>query len=229
MNTYVWCEDTGSGYTFWKNIFRVMYEGFTVDSQEGNSRLCKFVARIEDDGNRHYVIMDHSIDNPEVLREIQRLHTAIKGKNNIRVIEVQSFEFVLLSFRLLEDWVFAEEDELKEKRSNLLEAKDLFVQIMTSGGDASSLKSFKELFDIPTARNSEQISSSLLYEITRNTGFETGKGTLGDCFAVDCCDWKSREDDDVCGLDDRRISADEKFRSVFEYSVLKDSFAKAGL
>lgn len=34
---------------------------------------------------------------------------------------------------------------------------------------------------------------------------------------------------DICGLDDRRISADEKFRTVFEYSVLKDSFAKAGL
>ncbi len=55
------------------------------------------------------------------------------------------------------------------------------------------------------------------------------KGRIGDCFSVDCCEWIQREVDDICGLNDKRITADEKIKELFEYSVLKDSFAKAGL
>ena len=34
----------------------------------------------------------------------------------------------------------------------------------------------------------------MLFAITRNTGFETDKGTLGACFTVDCCDWSERQE-----------------------------------
>jgi hypothetical protein len=37
--------------------------------------------------------------------------------------------------------------------------------------------------------NTEQLSAKRLLEITRNTGFETTKGKLGDCFIVDQCEW----------------------------------------
>ena len=205
-----------------------MHSGFIVESKKNNSELYKSVARIDDE-DKYYILMDHSVDNPDVLREIQRLHATIKGKDNIQVIEVHSFEFVLLSFRLLENWVFAEKDDLKEKRSQILAAKDLFLQIMIRGGDMSQLTMLKKMLGAPESLNSEQISSRLLFKITQNTGFETQKGTLGDCFIVDCCDWDFKTDSDICGLDDHRISADEKLRTIFEYSVLKDAFAKVGL
>ncbi len=45
----------------------------------------------------------------------------------------------------------------------------------------------------------------------------------------DCCDWKARAEDDICGLDQKRLASNDKIKTIFDYSVLKDSFAKAGL
>ena len=229
MKTYVWCEDRGSGFTFWRRIFEVMYAGFIVESKENNAELYKSVSKIENETDEYYILMDHAVDNPDVLRELQRLYAMTRVRQNIHVVSVHSFEFVLLSFQMLEGWVFAGDDRLKEKRVEFLKAKDLFVGIMSRGGDMSQLSELKERIDFSTSTNSEQISAKLLFEITRNTGFETTKGKLGDCFIVDCCDWTQRAEGDICGLDERRITGKEKIKEMFEHSVLKESFAKAGL
>ena len=229
MNTYVWCEDSGSGFVFWKMIFDTLYKDYSVESKRNNSELCKAVAKLEDDENRYYILMDNAIDNPDVLRETQRLYTAMNGKKNISAIKIHSFEFVLLSFKMLEDWIFAEGDELREKRTNLITLKNLFVDITCNGGDVSKLSEMKESLKISETLNTEQLSAKLLFEISRNTGFETTKGRLGDCFTVDCCDWAARQDDDICGLDEKYLTLDEKMTDIFNYSILQDSFAKAGL
>ena len=229
MSTYVWCEDTGSGFVFWKKIFDALHKGTIVESKKNNSELVKSVSKIDSGSDKYYILVDSAVDNPDVLRETQRLYAAIREKLNVSVVKIHSFEFVMLSFDLLIDWIFARQDSLKEKRRDLLEAKYMFVEIVNKGGDASELLAVKEKLDFCDSMNSEQISSKLLFEITRNTGFETTKGSLGECFIVDCCDWKSRMDDDICGLDENRISADRKMREIFEHSVLKESFARAGL
>jgi hypothetical protein len=226
----VWCEDTGSGFAFWKKLFASLYKDYIVESKKNNTELCKAVSRLKsDEENMYYVLMDNAIDNPDVLRETQRLYYSIKGKNNVAVIKIHSFEFVLLSFRMLEDWVFAKEDDLKKSRRNLLDFKTEFVSIICNGGDAASLSEMKKAASYSDKLNSEQISAKLLFEITRNTGFETDKGKLGDCFTVSCCEWENRQSDDICGLDDRKLTSDEKLKNIFDNSILKDSFAGAGL
>lgn len=229
MSTYVWCEDTGSGYKFWKQIFDTLYEDYIVESKKNNTELCKAVSKITEKENKYYILLDNAIDNPEVLRETQRLYLAMKDKDNVSAIKIHSFEFVLLSFKMLTDWVFAEQDELKEKRAVLLNLKDILVDIINNGGDINKLQAMKDALKISENLNTEQLSAKLLFEITRNTGFETTKGKLGDCFIVDCCEWAERETNDICGLDESKITADKKISEIYEYSVLKDSFAKAGL
>ena len=230
MNTFVWCEDTGSGFTFWKMIFNTLYKGFIVESKRSNSELCKAVARLKaDDDNKYYVVMDYVIDNPDVLREIHRLNSVIKSKSNVSAVNIHSFEFVLFSFPMLEDWVFAQEDDLKDRRKKLLEFKEVFVDIICNGGDIQMLSSLREAVNLSETMNTEQIAAKMLFEITRNTGFETTKSKVGACFTVDCCKWNERQSNDICGLDERRLTADEKAKVIFEHSVLKDSFAKAGL
>ena len=230
MNIYVWCEDTGSGFTFWKMLFDTLYKDYIVESKRNNTELCKAISKLKsDEDNKYYVLMDNAIDNPDVLRETQRLYRFIRDKSNVSVIRIHSFEFVLLSFQMLEDWVFAREDDLKDARRDLLDFKTEFVEIICSGGDAGKLSAMNELTGYSDKLNTEQISSRLLSEITKNTGFETTKGKLGECFTVSCCDWESRKTDDICGLDDRRLTSGEKIKSIFDYSVLKDSFSEAGL
>lgn len=165
--------------------------------------------------------MDYAIDNPNVLRETQRLFSLITNKNNVSVIKIHSFEFVLLSFKFLTEWIFAEHDELKEKRMKLIDFKDKLVNLINNGGDDNAVRSLKESYDFSDTMNLEQLSAKVLFDITRNTGFETSKGKIGECFIVDCCEWTDREDDDICGLNTERITGEAKIKSIFEQSVLK--------
>ena len=129
-----------------------------------------------------------------------------------------------MSFKFLEEWVFAEKDELKDKRRNLLDARKTFIDIVLNGGDATLLAKLKADLDFSENKNTEQISAKLLTGITLNTGFETDKKKLGTCFINNCCEWVERQMDDICGLDDERIQADEKVKQSVKNSVLKDVF-----
>ena len=229
MSKFLWCEDHKSGYQFWNALFRELHPDVTVETKGGNTGLRKAAGRIADDGNLYYIVMDTAVDNPDVLRETRRLKAMTDGKDNIRVIKVHSFEFALLSFELLEQWVFAEQDELKEKRHDLLQARAVFLQQNAADADAAGLLAFKEAFADYESKNSEQIAAKLLYEITRNTGFETDKSQVGDCFINTCCEWTGRQSDDLCGLDSHRISAGEKAKQLVNRSALKAAFEGVGL
>ena len=226
---YVWCEDSASGFRFWQAIFETLHPEICVESKQGHTELRKAVKRISDDGNTYYILMDQAVNNPDVLRELTALNKAVSGKSNVRMIDIHSFEFSLLPFRLLEQWVFAEEDELKEKRQNFLRARELFIDIVQNGGGADKLAELKNLLALSKALNTEQLAAKLLEEITRNTGCETSKKKLGFCFVHSCCEWKERQADDTCGLDKTRLTSAEKRKKLVEFSVLKDAFAKVGL
>lgn len=229
MKKYLWCEDSGSGYQFWSFIFSVLYPDIIVEAKGGNVGLRKAARGVHSDGNTYFILMDTVIDNPDTIRETRQLIREIHGKDNIVVIKIHSFEFVLLSFELLEYWVFAKVDELKDKRQNLFRARELLIRFLTSEGTGSELLELKGLLKEPENKNTEQIAAKLLFEITRNTGFETTKGKLGQCFFSKCCEWRQRQNDDICGLDNNRISAEEKAQILADKSILRETFERAGL
>ena len=73
------------------------------------------------------------------------------------------------------------------------------------------------------------LSAKLLFGLTRNTGFEVQKGKLGPCWFESCCEWNEREEDDICGLNDNRISAKEKMLEIYHLTSLEREFKKCGL
>lgn len=229
MNRYLWCEDSKSGFLFWQAIFRAMFPDISVETKSSNTGLRKAVSRIRPDENQYYILMDSAVDNPDVIREIKRLRSDSLGKENVHLIKLHSFEFSLLAFELLEQWVFSAEDELRDKRQDLLHARSVFIKSISAIGESSALAAFKQLFDAYEKKNSEQIAASLLFEITRNTGFETDKSQLGPCFINECCEWATREEDDRCGLDSNRLSAAQKAQMLMERSPLKAAFEEVGL
>ena len=229
MSTYVWCEDSGSGYAFWNTVFKIMYPEFIVETKNSNTRLNKAIRQISDDNNLYYVIVDTVLDNQDVLRELERLKRSIIGKNNIKVIKIHSFEFSLLSFEFLEKWVFAENDDLKEQRKDKLEAREKLVKLISDGGTADELSLFKSVYQSQSKMNTEKIVAKLLTEITRNTGFETNKKQVGFCFVNSCCEWDDRQENDLCGLDDKRLSVSEKIEQMVNHSILQAAFQEVGL
>lgn len=229
MSTYVWCEDSGSGYAFWNTVFKIMYPEFIVETKNSNTRLNKAIRQISDDNNLYYVIVDTVLDNQDVLRELERLKRSIIGKNNIKVIKIHSFEFSLLSFEFLEKWVFAENDDLKEQRKDKLEAREKLVKLISDGGTADELSLFKSVYQYQSKMNTEKIVAKLLTEITRDTGFETNKKQVGFCFVNSCCEWDDRQENDLCGLDDKRLSVSEKIEQMVNHSILQAAFQEVGL
>ena len=229
MKKFLWCEDSGSGYLFWCALCKALYPEITVETKKTNTGLRKAADSITSDGNIYYILMDFAVDNPDVLRESIQLTKVVNGKENVQIIRLHSFEFALLSFDLLEQWVFAEKDELKDKRQNFLDARVLLIKLQSSFGEGSDLEELKNLIDQTENKNTEQIAAKILFGITRNTGFETNKGKLGRCFVNNCCEWSERQKDDICGLDDTRISANKKAELLVSRSILRDAFERVGL
>lgn len=55
------------------------------------------------------------------------------------------------------------------------------------------------------------------------------KSKIGDCWILSCCEWIARHEDDICGLDERRLTIGDKMRRIYNGTSLKEKFAKIGL
>ncbi len=220
MGTVVWCEDSKSGYIFWERLFAAIDDKIVVESKRGVSQLRKAVSQIDDESNNYIIVVDAAFDNPHVLMEVNRIKSIVANKSNVRILSVVSFEYVLLSFKYLIDWIFAENDELRIKREEIIVAIEAFRQKIDYGNNSIVSLLLQEL---EIENNIEQTAAILLRDITRNTGFETDKSHLGECFVIDCCEWIKRSLDDICGLDHYRLTFFEKIKSIVANSVLSES------
>ncbi|MCM1125404.1 MAG: hypothetical protein NC429_02945 [Lachnospiraceae bacterium] len=227
---YFWTEDRKdkSGYQFWEKFLGALYPQVVLESKTNSSELVKSVAKIDSD-NIYIVSLDHSFDNDQSIREVRTLRKMMQKKNNVHELNLISFEFVLLSFPLLLDWIYAEKDEFREKRSYLITIREKLLKAVTRQSDYKKIPEIIEWLNQIDKYNVEQVTAKLLYELTRNTGFEVDKSNLGICWKVDCCDYGEQENDDKCGLDNRRLSLVGKMQTIMKESFLKDEFERIGL
>ncbi len=198
---YLWIEDKKdkSGYTFWKTLMSQLCPNVIVESKKNNSELVKAVKALNDE-------------------------------SNISLMDIICFEYILLEFDNLIQWVFAPDDEFLKKRQKVITARDKLVASIESGDmDYKSIKEVIMYDDSLEKHNIEQLSAKMLFEITRNTGFEVSKGKIGDCWIQDCCKWNERQLNDKCGLDNSHLSLVEKMKNIFLGTSLKEEFAKVDL
>lgn len=159
-----------------------------VESKKNNSELVKSVRTLQDTENRYIIVFD----NLQIVMEKKRLKKYVNEKENVFLLNIICFEYLLLEFKELIEWIYAPEDEFLQKRAKAIAAK-------------------------------------LLFDLTRNTGFEVSKGILGECWIKSCCEWDERQEDDICGLDYNRLSVFDKMKRIYEESSLKLQFPKVGL
>lgn len=232
QKTYVWTEDSRAGYKFWKTLFAQLVPEAIVETKKNNSELVKAVSRLKDESNKYVILMDQAFDNPQVVREQKRLSMIINDRKNIFCIKIISFEYLLLQFNSLIDWVFASEDNLLEQRKNLKDIRERLIGLINGNNPLSYINddSIKGYFSCLNENNIEQICARVLFDITRNTGFEVSKRSVGPCWIMNCCDWIDRADDDICGLNENRLSVYGKMYAIFtNTSVLCEGFKAANL
>ena len=229
---FLWIEDKKgkASYVFWQSFLNQLYPGIEVVSKKNNSELVKAVKNINDTDNRYVIILDNSFDNLQVVMEQKLLKQYADKKENVVLMNIICFEYILLEFKNLISWIYAPDDEFLIKRTGAISAKEKLVKSIGSGN--MNYKDIKEIIEYDEhvdEHNIEQLAAKLLYDLTRNTGFEVSKGSIGMCWIKSCCEWESRMDDDICGLDDSRLSAHDKMKSIYEETCLKEQFHAAGL
>ena len=230
--TYLWIEDRKgkASYIFWETFMHEICPDVIVESKMNNRELVKAVKGLSDKDNRYIIAFDNSFDNVQIYMEQKMLKQAADARKNVFLLDLICFEYTLLEFDKLIDWIYAPEDEFKEKRAGAIIAREKLVQMIQSG--ELNYKAIQEVLDYDNKvedHNIEQLSAKLLFDLTRNTGFEVSKGLIGDCWTQGCCEWTTRQEDDICGLDTARLSLTAKMRSIYSGTSLCSEFSNIGL
>lgn len=230
--TFLWIEDRKekASYIFWNGLLNQLCPDMVVESKENNSELVKAVRNLADTNNKYVIIFDNSFDNPQAAMEQKLLKQYADKKENVVLMDIICFEYILLEFKNLIGWIYAPDDEFLKKRAGAISAREKLVHSIEKGDinykDIREILEYDEHID---EHNVEQLAAKLLFDLTRNTGFEVSKGSIGDCWIKSCCEWENRMNDDICGLDNNRLSVYDKMKSIFEGTCLKKQFQAAGL
>lgn len=232
METYLWIEDRKgkSSYIFWQTLMGQMFSGIEVESKKNNSELVKAVKMLEDTEDRYIVVFDNSFDNLQIVMEQKLLREYAKVKNNVLLMDIICFEYILLEFKDLIEWIYASDDEFLTKRKKAIAAREKLVNTIQKGElnykDICEIVEYNENVD---NYNVEQLSAKILFDLTRNTGFEVFKGNIGECWIKSCCEWEKRMPDDICGLDADRLNLRAKMERILEGTSLLVQFQDIGL
>ena len=211
--TYLWIEDRvgKARYQFWTAFMHEICPEVIVKSKTNNHELVKAVKGLTDKENRYIIALDNSFDNVQIYMEQKLLKEAADLRDIVFLLNLICFEYTLLEFEKIIDWIYAPEDEFRVKRADAIAARAKLIKLIKSGD--MNYKIIQEIMDYDDKldnHNIEQLSAKLLFELTRNTGFEISKGNIGECWIRNCCEWESRQSDDICGLDQTKLTLNEK-------------------
>lgn len=229
---FLWIEDRKgkASYIFWNTFLKQLCPDIEVESKKNNSELVKAVKNLEDTDNRYVIVFDNSFDNLQVTMEKKLLKKYADEKENVVLMDIICFEYILLEFKDFIKWIYAPDDEFLKKRAGTLAAREKLVNSIENGitnyKDIEEIVKYDEYIE---KHNIEQLVAKLLFDLTRNTGFEVSKGNIGDCWIKSCCEWDGRMEDDICGLDYSRLSIYDKMKSIYEGTCLKGQFRAASM
>lgn len=195
--TFLWIEDRKgkASYIFWSNLLNQLCRDMVVESKKNNSELVKAVKNLDDIDNRYVIVFDNSFDNLQVAMEQKLLKQYADKKENVVLMDIICFEYILLEFKNLISWIYAPDDDFLKKRASAVSAREKLVNSIENGD--MNYKDIKEIVEYDNhidEHNIEQLAAKLLFDLTRNTGFEVSKGKMGDCWIKSCCEWENRMD-----------------------------------
>ena len=133
--TYLWIEDRigKASYKFWTTFMHEICPEVIVESKMNNRELVKAVKGLTDKENRYIIALDNSFDNMQIYMEQKIVKEAADIRDNVFLLNLICFEYTLLEFDKLIDWIYAPEDEFREKCAGAIAAREKLVNIIKSG------------------------------------------------------------------------------------------------
>lgn len=183
---YLWTEDTGSGFHFWKLVNQLFFDNeFIVESKGSNQGLLDAVIGLDikyDD--KYYIAFDYIVDNQDI-RNKYRILKSVAGRSEgkIVILDMICFEYLILAFDQLITWTgTGKTDKIKIREA-------ILVAIENHRIDLSKIADEKTLQYIAGFKrySTERIIKSLVGELTQNEKWSVKGKHMGECWYKDCC------------------------------------------
>ena len=104
---YLWTEDTGARLHFWKLVNQLFFDDkLIVESKGSNQGIIDAVAELKlEEGDKYYIAFDCVVDNQDIRNKYRMLKEfAEKSKNQIVILDMICFEYLILAFDKLIEW-----------------------------------------------------------------------------------------------------------------------------
>ncbi len=183
---YLWTEDTGAGFHFWKLINRLFFNNeLTIESKESNQGILDALSDIkikEDD--EYYIAFDYVVDNQDIRNKYRLLKLiAKKLEGKIIILDIICFEHLILAFDKLVAWTGTGKTDKIKIREEVLSAIEHHRINLSKIGDQKTLEyiaGFKRY-------STERVMKSLAGELTQNEKWSVNGLLMGECWYKNCC------------------------------------------
>ncbi len=183
---YLWTEDAGAGLHFWKLVNQLFFDNaLIVQSMGSNQGILDAVSHlIPYPEDIYYIAFDLVSDNQDIRNKYRLLRAlADRHKNQIILLDIVCFEYLILSFKKLISWTGTRKADKIKMREEVLAA------IENHSINLSKIKDKKTLQYIEGFKrfSTERIMKSLTLELTENEKWSVGGLHMGECWYMDCC------------------------------------------
>ena len=215
---YLWTEDTGAGFHFWKLVNQLFFGNeLVVESKGSNQGLLDAVIDLSiKDDDEYYVAFDYVVDNQDI-RNKYRVLKSIEEKSdeNIIILDMICFEYLILVFDKLVEWTGTGKTDKIKIREEVLAAVENHRINLSKIDDEKTLQfiaGFKRY-------STERVMKSLVGEFTQNEKWSVKGALMGECWYKDCC--VSEYTDSLrCGKPEIE-GGDEKMRMLIQSETVR--------
>ena len=194
---HIWHEDSGNSTTnqFWNFLKNNYVSRYLVNADiqafDGNLKLCNYLA----------IVNFNISDNQLALKYYKKAKKIIKGHPNVKLVDLLSFEYLLLRFKYFVEWtrpiahiqLYEECIQVRKEMIHCIETKqdwinnDIIVDFIIKRRqiNTNNPKWKEELYFI----SSEKIVTAIINAMTNGgtTEFGVSKTQFGRCWHCNCC------------------------------------------
>ena len=220
---YLWTEDTGAGFHFWKPVNQLFFGNeLVVESKGSNQGLLDAVIDLSiKDDDEYYVAFDYVVDNQDIRNKYRMLKSITdKSEGKIVILDMICFEYLILAFDKLVEWTGTGKTDKIKIREEVLEVVENHRIDLSKIDDEKTLQyiaGFKRY-------STERVMKSLVGEFTQNEKWSVKGALMGECWYKDCC--VSEYTNNLrCGKPEIE-GGDEKIRMLIQSEKVQDIIDK---
>lgn len=182
---YLWTEDTGAGFHFWKLVNQLFFDNeFVIESKESNQGILDALSDLEIKEDKYYIAFDYVVDNQDIRNKYRMLKSiAEKSEGKIKILDIICFEYLILAFDKLVPWTGTgklDKIKIREEVLSAIENHRINLSKIDDEKTLQYLAGFKRY-------STERVMKSLVSEFTQNEKWSVKGSLMGECWYKDCC------------------------------------------